>query len=418
MKNISDLDRLRTLLGTSALTRIRARLRARLLRYGELDGVLRVGDATLDERMSIDALFGRKPSVGRLSIDLNQLERVLRNAGIAASLVDALESLEGPILVEREASLADEAGWNLLISMLHTSVANDVSWVQSWCHDLLVSGILRRLSRGSHTDARQLVEQSLSILRRVPFSGVRLAHLAADSCGNSHALDDGEPVGTILVRGLEYALGLLGTNTPRRELLARVGIVSDDVSAPVLVLNIRAASDGLLATTLNQHADLGEPFHVTVRQLEREDIVFSRPPDGVVFACENPTVLAAAADVLGADCRSLICTNGQTRNATRELLGRLRAAGLRVRYHGDFDWPGITIARGLYGREGAEPWRMGTADYLDAPEGPPLEGNVVDTHWDDALAPAMVCRGRAVHEEAVLSDLLEDLTTGKSASER
>jgi uncharacterized protein (TIGR02679 family) len=113
-----------------------------------------------------------------------------------------------------------------------------------------------------------------------------------------------------------------------------------------------------------------------------------------------------------------MCVDGMPAAAQRTLLAQLRQAGARLRYHGDFDWPGITIARGLYGREGAEPWRMGTADYLDAPEGPPLEGNVVDTHWDDALAPAMVCRGRAVHEEAVLSDLLEDLTTGKSASER
>ena len=163
-------------------------MRARLLRYGELEGVLRVGDATLDERESIDALFGRKPSAGRLSIDLRQLERVLQNAGIAGSLIDALEALEGPILLEREASIADEAAWTAVTTLLRTAVANDVSWLQSWCNDLLESGILRRLSRGSHTDAGRWTEQSIGILRRLPYSGVRLAHLAAGSCGDSHEI--------------------------------------------------------------------------------------------------------------------------------------------------------------------------------------------------------------------------------------
>ena len=311
--------------------------------------------------------------------------------------------------------LADETAWTALTSALRTSAANDVSWLQGWCSDLIESGILRRLARGSHGDARRWAEQASGILRRIPFPGVRLAQLAADACGDSHALDDGEPLGTILVRGLEYAVGLVGTETPRRELLAKVGIVADDVSTPVLVLNVRAASGGLLAATLNRYADAGEPLHVTARQLDREDVAFVYPADGVVFACENPTVLAAAADALGPNSRPLVCTSGQTRNATRELLRRLRAAGFRVRYHGDFDWPGITIARGLYGREGAEPWRMQTQDYLGGPEGPPLEGKPVEAPWDETLAPAMVSRGRAVHEEAVLGDLLRDLGPGSSA---
>jgi uncharacterized protein (TIGR02679 family) len=409
MKNVADLDRLRVLLGTKALARVRARMRARLLRSGQLRGTLTVGDAAPDERAQIDALFGRRPRPGRLSIDLNDLERVLRNAGIAESLVDALEALEGPVLVERQASLADDAAWTTLITALRTSAANDVLWIQEWCSNLIESGLLRRLSRGSHSDAQRWAEQASGILRRIPFSGMRLAQLAADATGDSHALDDGEPLGTIFVLGVEHAVDLVGTDTPRRELLAKAGIVADDVSTPVLVLNVRATSSGLLSATMNRYADAGEPLHVTVRQLQREDIVFSRPGDGVVFGCENPTVLAAAADVLGPRCNPLICTSGQMRNAARELFRRLRAGGLRVRYHGDFDWPGIAIARGLYSREGIEPWRMQTRDYLGGPDGPPLEGKPVEAPWDEALAPTMSSRGCAVHEEAVLAHLLHDL---------
>ncbi len=412
MKTVSDPDRLEALLGTTALARVRARMRTRLLRSGELTGTLTVSDPTPDERAEIDALFGRRPRRGRLSIDLNDLERILRNAGIAESLVDALQTLEGPILVERQATLADEAAWTALIAGLRTRAANDAPWIQDWRSSLVESGVLRRLSRGSHGDAQRWVEQASGSLRRIPFAGMRLAQLAADASGDSHALDDGEPLGAIFVLGVEHALGLVGTDVPRRELLAKAGIISDDVSTPVLVLNVRATSSGLLATTMNRYADAGEPLHVTARQLQREEIAFSVPADGVVFACENPTVLTAAADALGANCGSLICTSGQMRNAARELVRRLRAGGVKVRYHGDFDWPGIAIARGLYSREGIEPWRMQTGDYLCGPDGPPLEGKPVEAPWDEALAPTMSSRGCAVHEEAVLAHLLDDLAAG------
>jgi len=36
-----------------------------------------------------------------------------------------------------------------------------------------------------------------------------------------------------------------------------------------------------------------------------------------------------------------------------------------VLYHGDFDWPGIVIARRIFDR-GARPWQFGCRDYIDA----------------------------------------------------
>lgn len=409
MKNVHDPDRLRQLLGTTAFDRIRKRLCARLRRAGDLRGRLILTDATELERNEVDALFGRRPTTGRLIVDLEELDRILRDGGIVDSLVAALEALEGPVLAEREALLADEAAWSALIVALRTGAPNDAGWIRGWCEELIESGLLRRLSRGDSADARRWMEQARAILLRVPFSGVRLALLAAEVCGDSHALDDGEPLGTILGRGVEHALALVDTDVSRREALAKVGIVSDDTSAPVLVLNFRGISHGLLATTLNRYADAGEPLHVTARQLQQEELAFELPHDGVVFACENPTVLATAADVLGRSCPPLMCTSGQVRNATRELLRRVRHAGARILYHGDFDWPGITIARGLYSREDATPWRMRTADYHSAADGPPLQGRPTETPWDPSLAGAMVSRGRAVHEEAVLGTLLDDL---------
>jgi uncharacterized protein (TIGR02679 family) len=130
-----------------------------------------------------------------------------------------------------------------------------------------------------------------------------------------------------------------------------------------------------------------------------------------VYVCENPNVVAAAAHRLGARSAPLVCVEGQPKTAARLLLTGLAAAGVRLAYHGDFDWPGLRIANLIIRRHGAVPWRMNAADYARAAGGSLLEGLPVDAVWDERLRPAMQAAGRAVHEEQVLADLLADLAT-------
>ncbi len=85
-----------------------------------------------------------------------------------------------------------------------------------------------------------------------------------------------------------------------------------------------------------------------------------------------------------------------------------------MRYHGDFDWPGIAIARRIIG-QGAQPWRLGCADYYEAVERLPagrhlvLTGRAGATPRDSELGPAMRAANVAVHEEAIVDLLLADL---------
>jgi len=59
---------------------------------------------------------------------------------------------------------------------------------------------------------------------------------------------------------------------------------------------------------------------------------------------------------------------------------------------------------------GAVPWRMTAADYVDAaPTGMPLVGRPIATPWNPELASAMREKGRAVMEERLLDELLDDL---------
>jgi uncharacterized protein (TIGR02679 family) len=140
---------------------------------------------------------------------------------------------------------------------------------------------------------------------------------------------------------------------------------------------------------------------------------FAFPPGLTVRACENPVVVAAAADRWGAACAPLVCLEGFANHAARTLLTHLARQGARFLYHGDFDWAGLSIANKLAEMVPFAPWRFMAVDYrraLAAPgERPPLRSRPVAALWDPELAPAMAAAGEAVEEEAVLGDLLADL---------
>jgi uncharacterized protein (TIGR02679 family) len=137
--------------------------------------------------------------------------------------------------------------------------------------------------------------------------------------------------------------------------------------------------------------------------------------DRAVFVCENPNVVAIAADLLGAACAPLVCTDGMPSASQRTLLSQLAMAGARLHYHGDFDWPGIRIANYVLATFSAKPWRMNKADYAGK-SGRALEGTPVTATWDAELRPAMESYGYVLEEEAVVASLCDDLRIAEAAS--
>lgn len=185
-------------------------------------------------------------------------------------------------------------------------------------------------------------------------------------------------------------------------------MIVDELSAPVLVLGLRARGDGFTARTLQLHADAWEPCRISTRQLLRERLDWQATPH--VFVCENPAIIAAAASWPAKPCAPLICVEGQPTTSARLLLSQLDAAGSTLHYHGDFDWPwpGVTIANFVIRAHGARAWRMFAADYLAADDlqGARLRGAVVETTWDPELGAAMQARGLAAHKEQVVEQFL------------
>jgi uncharacterized protein (TIGR02679 family) len=399
---MSEADaRLARLLGGTALALLRARLRSRYQR-GRSGGVVTLGNLSGVERDALAGLLGRRPSAaGSLRFDIAELDARLMEAGLASSLRHALELLDGPVIDLVAARAETARQWN---AMRATATEPRLA---AFLSDGRGLGLLKRLAARLPA-AAQLLGQVQAVLARLPAPAVTRSHLAAQLLGDAHALDPGSPVATLVLAVLRRErAGADDDDETVRALWAAAGVLVNELARPVLFLNLPGSLAG--------SAPSGEPAYLSLRALMRSApawAVASRD----VFVCENPNLVAIAADALGAYCAPLVCTDGMPAAAQRALLSQLATAGARLRYHGDFDWPGIAIANTVIEAFGAAPWRFGAVDYRIAlDEGAdatrPLDGAVVDARWDDALTEAMHDHGRAIDEEALAAGLMSDLDT-------
>lgn len=390
-------ERLERLLGGPALRRLRERLRRRY-EMGRTNDVLSLASVSAQERRALEGLLGRRSrDSDSIQLSIAQLDGALARAGLASSLRDALEQLDGPIR-DVAAERADrDARWGAVFAAhgappLHPIVAHPVG-----------RGLVKRLAGSDPDRGRLLLDAVAQVIASLPTAaGVPLSHLAAQTLGDSHALDEGKPIGTLILAALRGDIA----ERPR-EIWARHGVLVGELASPVLVLNLPAAADTICGDLARQAGERGEPMHLSLRMLLRAlphwDVNGHK-----VFVCENAAVVAMAADRLGARCPSLVCTDGMPGAAQRTLLSQLAGAGAILHYHGDFDWPGIVIANFVIRTFNAQPWRFLSGDYA-ATTGRPLDGTPVAASWDPALAPKMKKHGSALDEEAVVDVLLQDL---------
>ncbi len=408
-----DVPRLRGVLGSPELAWLLQRVRQRLERGASVTGKVVLRDPSAAQRSALDRLLGRPASrSASLTVSLSQLEEKVRQAGIAIGLEEAVEALTGPVVNVRAEQAHENRRWERLFEDAQRR-GDRRGKTRGWLHEIRTSGLLRRLARQDVDAARSLLDAALGLVDRLPAQGIPLTELAASVSGDSHALDAGKPLATLAMRAAASLAGvkLEDTAEARRNMWASVGVLCDELSAPVLTLNLRADAESLTGRALRLHAESGEPYRLTVRQILRHPPTFGPATVGpAVYVCENPSVVAAAANRLGAGSTPLVCVEGQPKTAARLLLDRLGSAGVRLVYHGDFDWGGVRVANLVMQRHGAAPWRMSADDYRAVVDhGISLSGSPVAAAWDAGLEAAMVAAGRAVHEEAVLESLLCDL---------
>jgi uncharacterized protein (TIGR02679 family) len=379
--------------------RLLAAARRRLDRTGgEVSGSIALADPSEEELETVRNITGRAESGTRPAVPLDDLDRALRGA-YGVGLLRALAWLDrpGPAADMRSA----------LEAAMRCRHSNE-GWFTAWLGGLSRDGTVRRLvGRGEG----ELLGWAAAVLDRLPVRQVPLPVLAEWTTGDPAALS-GTSLAGLVVRAL-----VLWQGAPRpsgRAAEHRVwndaGVIADDLSAPLLVLGLRVREEHTVGRWLGEAAAEGMPFRLTLQQLMTGPIT---PRESEIFVCESPVVLRAAAAELGAHGAALICTEGRVSEACDRLLGS--AAGARIHWRTDFDWPGVRMTAAATQRYAALPWRMATEDYLAALEagpGDPLEGTRTAAPWDADLPAAMARERRAAREEWLLPALLGDLRRG------
>lgn len=421
--------------------------------FPALSGSVRLAGPTAEQRDAVVRLVGRPRKAGAgVAVDLAVVEQILRRGPWPAGLADAVITLTGPLTDRRGDLMRAAEAWDRAQSELEPVLVRFdglATWWVGWC----AAGNLKRAARAelarlvdrpvpvgasSGRDAADvavgLVRHLRTVLEALPVSGEPIAVLARRTVGDAHGLDASRPLGRMAAAVVGASFGPAASpdggqeKASERAVWADAGVVISNVASTVLSLGVPGAvaarGNGIGGTAtgriLEEARGARMPVVLTLDQV-RSGGVGPLGPGGVVHVCENPTVVevvaarwAAVEDSGTRPGLVLVCTSGQPSTAVVELLHVLTQDGALLRYHGDFDWAGLRIADGLRRRAPWVPWRYSAPDYEAAVRagGPSLElsGTPAASPWDEALSAAMLDRGQAIEEEAVVDLLASDLT--------
>jgi uncharacterized protein (TIGR02679 family) len=379
---------------------------------GDLTGTISVKNPDDAERKAIIGITGkhRDAGVAQITVRLADLDAAVREA-TGHGLREVLERVGPPLRNLPGDRERVAAGRDTTVRSAEESFLRSNEWFGEWLADAARDGTLTKLVNSGE---ERRVGQAVRVLEALDgrSSPVQLAELAAEVTGDTKALNHGTVLSTLVLRALAVQSGVArpAATEQRRELWDSCGVIVDDLASRVLVLNVPAAGSGL-GEWLSGAALLGVPFYATLHQLVTLPVIVAAP---VVYVCENPAVLRRAAGSLRASSAPLICTEGRPSTAFHHLASAVTRGGGELRYHGDFDWPGVAIAASVMTRHRARPWRMSASDYIAGVRADAdyvaLSGAPQPTPWDPALAEAMASAGRAVYEETVADALIADLT--------
>ncbi len=301
MQRSPGTDRLHRLLGGPHTVWLVERMRRRLELGKPLTGTVTLFSASVEQRRAVELLLGRRPGSGvSLSVSLDELDRTLRASRAAPDgLAAAVEQLAGPVRNRSAEAASVAAAWATAFRELEATLA-DRPELAEWRAWLDTTGVVRRLVADPKA-ARLVLDAVAGVVQRLPSTGVPLGRLAAEVCGDAHALDEGRPVATLALSAARaMAIDSLPGEalTSRREIWAAVGVHLDELSSTVLCLGLPGDSLTPLGRILAAMRAAGEPSVLTLRQLRRHDGPVLAG-DGLVRLCENPVVVAAAAEELG-----------------------------------------------------------------------------------------------------------------------
>lgn len=363
---------------------------------------------TPEQRREVGRLLGKPWELEGKPLRLQVLAAALAEHGLTVR--EFIEAIDGSEMVnlrlrrakERTSAQQSAAAERLAARHVLRAAGIEDAAIETWLAD-------QGLPKPGGGELLAVAERAATVWTKLPGSkgSIPLAQLAAQvSDHNAHALDFKEPLGRAVVRLIAAANGVeKPTRGGRiwRHTWALAGVKCDGVSSRVLVLNLPLTGESPAARW--SAAAPGEPLWLTLRSLPSQ---WSVRYATTVFVCENATVVEAAAERLGAHCPPMVCTDGYPANAALDVISGLVEAGCKLQIRADFDADGLAIVEQISAvAPDSVGWRYDAATYarhlsttvrLDFSLGGFAE-----------LKDLYRRHGIAVHEEALLDELVDDL---------
>jgi uncharacterized protein (TIGR02679 family) len=356
---------------------------------------------------------------------------------------DLLESYVGEeyLISTREKQTQIKDVWDIFWISMENKASSRQSRLLSWFQELKQkNGVGYRFIRNIYFENSLLLQSFLSImidifleisLLKKMNKYIRLPILATKVMGNPHGFDTDKQLGKMLIFGLSH---LNNQKYPESaedlsELYFDNMLLRDDISSSVTCCGLK----------LRNISDFGVVISIPLRTIVRSDYIYSifeHMKEKTVYVVENPSVFSAILDRWEAEMPyfqlpPMVCSSGQFQLSTLALLDRLGENDFLIKYSGDFDPEGISMAyrilKRLRSRQAKiQLWRFTLPDYevslgatgleiQDMKRWSPVEkiinSNMLGISENSFLDIARLCLKtcRVGYQEALVDKLYEDI---------
>lgn len=390
---------------------------------GYADGVIRLQNATPEECRAAEGLLGRHFVPPQLRYKVSDFERALQNSRFAvADLTEFWHQLDGTPLRSHAQQKADRQ------AKVHRFFAAEAALPHGEAARSWLEAMERQRSYGfpilqdriGQPEASQWLHWVCCVLdrRQQHDEPEELALCSYAVSTDPHALDGKNPAGSLLLHALAFwqQVPLPTRARQRLALFRRCGLLQDDISDFTV-------QRGLILTLANgkehpawvQFRREGKFSLLTSSQLSELESATS--PTGRVYLLENQMLFSSL-------CRQsrlyhpLVCTSGQLKEASWQLLDLLAKTDCQFYYAGDFDPEGLSIADRLWKEYGARVrfWHMTPQDYRRAISKKGITGEGRLRQLEQIACPALYPTAQAIlqekcagYQEALAEQYLEDL---------
>jgi uncharacterized protein (TIGR02679 family) len=395
---------------------------------GRIGGTVSVKDFTAIELESIAGFLGipKVRLIEKGSIALLDFEKELAQTGFSEyTLLQLLEEvLQESISTKKEEVEHEQRQEQKFIDTLKLTIPAATEWIEWIGAKSADSRWIWSLYKQDKEELFEKIKAVCHAFALLPKKGdyERLPFFSQRTTGNPHYFDINEVANKLLIHCMfvhQVVQGNASATMPKtteelNELLAEYGIMRDDLWNFVTCQGLFASRDDVLHPVWQAAVQQQTVMNVPMKELIKVDKIW--PATGSkVWVIENSSVCSTIMDAV--PTAPIICTHGQLRIASWQLLDCLVQSNCILYYSGDLDPEGIIIAERLKRRYQNQVvfWQMNGDAYQTSLSNEEISSerlskldNLSSSDWNDCIE-IMKKEKKAGYQEALVDQLVSDI---------